>query len=114
MKATNEAAEHAKTMILLQRTQKLDINEWREVWELAYARFGKEIYKKLLQERDETIPEMPKGSIPTFNLKRLMFGALKEEQGDMTPEWLLYLPEIYESLRGGQNPAEVLQQILHL
>lgn len=37
-----------------------------------------------------------------------------EEQGDMTPEWLQYLPEIYESIRGGQDPAAVPQKFLHL
>jgi hypothetical protein len=52
LKNANNASEHAKMMILLQRTQELDIHEWREIRERAYVRFGKEEYKRLLQERD--------------------------------------------------------------
>jgi hypothetical protein len=79
LKNTRDASEHAKMMILLQRTQELDIHEWREIRERAYARFGKEEYKRLLQKRDESIPETPKGSIPSFDGKRVIFGAMKEE-----------------------------------
>jgi hypothetical protein len=31
------------------------------------------------------MPEMPEGSIPSFDRKRIMFGALREEQSEMTP-----------------------------
>jgi hypothetical protein len=109
---TDEATEHAKMMILLQRTQELDISEWWEIREQAYVRFGKERYKELLQERDEIVPEAPKGSIPTFNRKRIMFGAMKEEQAEITPEWSRYLPETYECLRSGQNYTKVLQELM--
>jgi hypothetical protein len=64
----------------------LDINEWREIREQVYERFGREKYKKLLQTRDESIPELPKGSIPKFDRKRAIFGALKEEKEELTPE----------------------------
>jgi hypothetical protein len=110
---TNEATEHAKMMILLQRTQELDIHEWREIREQAYVRFGKEEYKKLLQERDEMIPEVPRGSIPTFDGKRVMFGAMKEEQSEITPEWSQYLPEVHEGLKNGQKCSELLQKLLN-
>jgi hypothetical protein len=99
-------------MILLQRTQELDIHEWREIREQAYTRFGKEEYKKLLQERDERTPDIPRGSIPTFDGKRIMFGAMKEEHAEMTPEWSQILPEVYEGLKNGQNCTELLQKLL--
>jgi hypothetical protein len=113
LKNTHEASEFAKMMIALQRTQELDINEWREIQEQVYERFGKEIYKKLLQERDESISEILKGSIPEFYRKRVAFGALKEEQDELTPEWEKRLPEIYEALRSGRDQTEILEDLLH-
>jgi hypothetical protein len=99
-------------MILLQRTQELDIHEWREIRERAYVRFCKEEYKRLLQERDESIPEVPKGSIPSFDGKRFIFGAMKEESDEFTPEWARIVPEIYESLRTGEGYEDALRRIL--
>jgi hypothetical protein len=78
LKNTCDASEHAKMMVLLQRTQELNLNEWREIREQAYERFGKDKYKELLHTRAEMIPELPKGSIPRFDRKRAMFGVLKE------------------------------------
>jgi hypothetical protein len=112
LKNTSNASEHAKMMILLQRRQELNIHEWREIRERAYARFGKEEYKKLLQERDESIPEVPKGSIPSFDGKRVIFGAMKEEEAEVTPEWARVFPEVYESLRTGEGYEDALRRVL--
>jgi hypothetical protein len=110
---TNDAKEHAKMMILLQRTRELEVHEWRAIREQAYERFGKEEYKELLQSRAELIPEVPKGSVPRFERKKVMFGAMKEEQDDLTPEWEKRLPAIYEALNSGQDKAAVLRELVH-
>jgi hypothetical protein len=99
-------------MVLLQRTQQLDVNEWRELREQAYERFGKDLYKRLLQIRDEETPVLLKGSIPSFDRKRIMFGAMKEERGAQTPEWVSQLPEVYEALRSKGDPTETLSKLL--
>jgi hypothetical protein len=112
LKLTNDAFEHAKMMILLQRTQELDINPWREIREQAYERFGRTEYKKLLQERGDTIPDPPKGSIPQFGRKKILFGAMKEEQDGLTPEWERRLPEIYEILRSERDWTDLLEKLI--
>jgi hypothetical protein len=61
----------------------------------------------------EMIPEIPRGSIPTFSRKKVMFGALKEEQSAISPEWSKQLSEIYESLRRDRESTEILQRMLH-
>jgi hypothetical protein len=102
LKKTIDAAEHAKMMILLQRTQELDINEWRTI---------REHYKGLLKQREEQIPEIPRGSVPTFTRKKIMFGALMEGKHEITPEWQAELKDIYESIRRNEDPRHVLQRI---
>jgi hypothetical protein len=111
---TEDAAEHARMMILLQRTQELDVCEWRAIREEAYDRFGKAEYNKLLQTRTELAPEVPKGSIPKFERKKAIFVAMKEEQDGLTPEWEERLPAIYDALSSGQNEAMVLRELVHL
>jgi hypothetical protein len=112
LEQTHDASEHAKMMILLQRTQELDVNELREIREQAYERFGKVKYKRLLQERDEMTTDPPKGSIPQFGCKKILFGAMREEQDGLTPEWEKRLPDIYETLRSGKNWTELLEELI--
>jgi hypothetical protein len=114
LKNTEDAEEHARMMILLQRTQELDLIEWRSIREEAYERFGKAKYKELLRRRADLTPETPKGSIPRFERKKVMFGAMKEEKDGLTLEWERRLPAIYDALSSGQNESTVLSELVLL
>jgi hypothetical protein len=114
LKNTEDAEEHARLMILLQRTHELDLIEWRAIREEAYERFGKARYKELLRKRADLTPEVPKGSIPRFERKKVSFGAMKEEKDGLTLEWEKRLPAIYEALSSNQNEGVVLRELVHL
>jgi hypothetical protein len=83
--------EHAHMMVLVQRTQQLDVNEWREIREKAYERFGEDRYEALLKNREkQTLKlKMIAKTAPTveFAWKQAIFGAMREEEMEITPEW---------------------------
>jgi hypothetical protein len=103
LKNTSDAQQYARMMALLQRTQELGLNEWRELRERAYERFGKDLYKSLLAQRHRETPVLPPNPGPTFARKQVMFGALMEEKHEITPEWQGELKEKYESIRTGET-----------
>jgi hypothetical protein len=107
--------DHAHMMRMLQRTQQLDINEWREPREQAYRRFGNDRYKALLQERDMQTPQIraTARNVPMaeFVRKQAIFGALQEEKPEMTPEWRKSLREICNQIEKGIQPDEIRRVI---
>jgi hypothetical protein len=98
IKYANNQAEQVHMMILLQCTQMLEANEWRECREVSYMRFGRDKYKALVQERDYSPPKCPAPAIQRFTMKSIMFGAIKEEETGIALEWKERLQDVYESV----------------
>jgi hypothetical protein len=69
LKRATYPEEHARMMILLQRTQSMNIIQWRECREAAYERFGCERYKELLKQRDESTQKIRTQDTPMFTKK---------------------------------------------
>jgi hypothetical protein len=99
-------------MTLLQRTQELDVNEWRDLREKAYERFGREKYKKRLKERDQSTPKLRLQANNRFARKQNMLGAIKKEKTGLNQEWQVPLTEVYRGLgKEGVKPMEILRKL---
>jgi hypothetical protein len=75
LKRATGPEEHARMMILLQRTQSMNTIQWRESRETAHERFGRERHKELLEQRDESTRKIRIRDTPTLTRKEIMLGA---------------------------------------
>jgi hypothetical protein len=111
LKHTSTPEDHAKVMTLLQRTQLMDVNTWRECREEAYRRFGHDVFQELLENRDQENPKYASRTTPRFITNSILFGALKEEESRLTPEWKSRLLKISRSVREGASQQEILNSL---
>jgi hypothetical protein len=101
-------------MVLIRRTQQLDVNEWREIREAAYQRFGRECCKTLFEERDQQTPNWGRCRRVLHRWRSSgdeRYLVRYRRKREIAPEWKNSLQAVHENSETGNGPDEVLRGV---
>jgi hypothetical protein len=103
LKCLSDPEDHAKAMVLLQRTQEIPKSDRKMLRNEAGKRFGEDKYDKLLRTMDDMRAPLTTPKSPTVGKQNILLAALKDEKKAGGLDWEQQVPQIIRSLRSGYH-----------